>query len=127
MANPIGNLAGATDPSVPGWQDRVMERVSAQQENVKRKRERGRGMFIPFDKEFAALLKEAAQHRDISMVGYCRRAIAAMIAHDLGLAFKKVAQYGAQPVPYGKSGAHFQQRTYDNGMGFGPWTIKDME
>lgn len=127
MANPNGNLAGATDPSVPGWQDRAMDRVREQQKGTQRKRERSRGMSVPYDPELHKLLITAAQRRDISLVGYCRRAIMAMIAHDLGLPFKEVAQYGAQPVPYGKSGAHFQKRTNDNGMGFGSWLIRGLK
>ncbi|ALY10800.1 hypothetical protein WILDE_13 [Arthrobacter phage Wilde] len=127
MANPNGNLAGATDPSIPGWQDRINERVREQQKNTQRKRERTRGMSIPYDPELHKLLIIAAQRRDISLVGYCRRAIMAMIAHDLDLPFKDVAQHGAQPVPFGKSGAHFKERTNDNGMSFGRWSITGLK
>jgi hypothetical protein len=125
MANSRGNLAGATDKSTPGWQEEAKRRIALRAANTKRKTERSNGTFLPFDDPFRALLDEAAKRRGLSMVGYARRAVAAMIAHDLDLPFTEVIQHAPQPAEYGKSGgaSGISKRSNDNGLGFGSWKI----
>ncbi|HBH59470.1 MAG TPA: hypothetical protein DEP82_14515 [Arthrobacter bacterium] len=123
MANPRPDLQGFADPSVPGWQERAIARVTARQRKSKRNLERTNGMYLYFDDQLRVLLDEACARRGISLAGYGRRAMIAFIAHDLGLELAEVAQHAAVPAAYGASGAGRQVRTRDNGLGKGLWRI----
>ena len=126
--NPYGNLAGYTDPSVPGWQARVVERVKARQKKSKRHTERADCVRVVFDPPFRELLDEAAMRRGMSMAGYCRRAIAAFVAHDLGLPVKEAGQHMPVPTQYrSKGGVGNTQKTRDNLSGYGDWVITGLE
>lgn len=125
MPNPYGNLAGYTDPSTPGWQKRALERVIARQRKSQRHTERRNGMSLYFDDGFRVLLDAAAERRGMSLAGYCRRAVGAMIAHDLGLPVAEVLQHTSVPVEYrAEAGAGRMKKTRDDGKGFGPWKIE---
>ncbi len=65
------------------------------------------------------LLKEAARRRGISIVAYCRRALAAFIVHDLGLDWDEFMQREPQTQPFGsiKRGQHL------SGAGYGSWKV----
>lgn len=85
---------------------------------------RTRGFQVMVDQSYDDYLVEAARRRDISKVGYVRRAVAAMIAHDLGIPFTEVAQHAAQPGPFNRVGGHLRRgASHDNGKGHGMWTI----
>jgi len=124
MANPRGNLAGFTDPSTPGWQQRALERVQARQKRSKRHTERVSGVLATFDDPFRVLLDEACMRRGISMQGYARRAIAAFVAHDLDIPLSEVLKHMAVPTEY-RAAAGFgrSRKTGDDGRGFGAWFI----
>lgn len=128
MANRNVDLAGYSDPEVPGWQQRAMDRVRERQAKT-RKGQRKNGLYLFFDDPFRVLLDEAARRRGISMVGYLRRAAAAMIAHDLGVEFTEVARHAAQPRPYGGLTTHglAPKTSYDNGEGHGDWVIERLK
>ncbi|QGJ92779.1 hypothetical protein PBI_BEAGLE_19 [Arthrobacter phage Beagle] len=124
MANPNPPLAGWADQSKPGWQQRALERVKARQKGAKRHTERRNGMTLYFDDPFRVLLDAAAERRGMSLAGYCRRAVAAMIAYDLGLLSSEVMQFTSRPTEYrADAGAGRAKRTNDDGIGFGPWRI----
>lgn len=128
MANPKGNLAGYTDPSIPGWQARAFDRVQGRQKKSKRYTEREDGLAIRFDRPFRALLDEAAMRRGMSMAGYCRRAVIAFIAHDLGLPVAEVGQHMPRPTIYQlHRGSGNKTLTRDNLTGYGPWVITGLE
>jgi hypothetical protein len=128
MANPKPDLQGWADrPSVPGWQERAIARVRARQSKTRRNNERKNGIWTFFDDPFRTLLDEAAMRRNISLTGYARRAIAAMIAHDLGMDFTEVTKHGSQPAPYAATGGGRLVRTTDDGTGQGPWRITNVE
>lgn len=128
MANPKGNLAGFTDISVPGWQKRAFDRVKARQKGSKRHTERQDGVRTVWDIPFRVLLDEAASRRGISMAGYCRRAIAAFVAHDLGITPKASAQHMPVPTEYrSKGGVGNTVKTRDNLAGYGKWVITGLE
>lgn len=127
MANPRGNLAGWSDPSKPGWQDRVMEKVRENQKGTKRHQERISGVLATYDEPFRLLLEEACRRRNISRQGYARRAIAAFIADDLGLPLEEVLKNCAIPFEYNGTVGRKPVRTEDNGKGFGPWRITGVE
>lgn len=128
MPNPYGNLAGFSDPEEAGWQERALERVRARQKKTHRNNERKSGMYLFYDDPFKALLDEACKRRDISFVGYGRRATGAFISHDLGIPFSEVMQYAAQPSNYARTfGGSKQTTTNDNGQGRGLWIIGDLK
>ena len=124
MANPKPDLQGWADrPSEPGWQERAIARVKARQHKNRRANERKNGIWTFFDDPFRVLLDEACVRRNISLTGYARRAMAAMIAHDLGMELEDVTKHGSQPAPYAGTGGGRLTRTSDNGKGQGPWRI----
>jgi hypothetical protein len=128
MANPNGNLAGYADPSVPGWQQRALDRVIARQKGSKNNTERRNGMMIYFDDPFRVLLDAAAHRRGLSLAGYCRRAIGAMIARDFGLEVGQVLMHTSRPTEYrAAAGAGRVGKTNDDGKGYGPWVITGVE
>lgn len=129
MANPYGNLAGFSDPSEPGWEQRVLAAVNERQTrsgNRDQYRRQGQSRMY-FDDGFRELLDLAAQRRDISIGAYCRRATGAFIAFDFDLSLEDVVKYSSRPVPYGQTGGGRGQRINDNGLGFGPWTIGELK
>lgn len=125
MPNPKPDLQGWSDrASVPGWEERAIERVRARQVKTERARRRRNGLYLFFDDPFRTYLDEACARRNISLTGYLRRAAAAMIAHDLKLPFEEVAQHAARPMPYGKHGGTFKKiKSQDDGKDFGYWII----
>lgn len=126
--NPKGNLAGYTDPSVPGWQERAMARVKARQRQSKRTTERRDGVRAVWDVPFRALIDEAARRRGMSMAGYCRRAICAFVEHDLGLKTGEGAQYMPTPTNYRVFHGHGALvKTQDDLKGYGKWVIKGLD
>lgn len=128
MANPRGNLAGWSDRSEPGWQDRVMQKVQARQANTKRNKEtRTSGVLATYDEPFRVLLEEACRRRGVSRQGYARRAIGAFIAKDLGLSLTEVLRHCASPLAYDGTIKRAPVRTEDDGKGFGPWKITEVE
>lgn len=128
MANPRGNLAGYTDPSEPGWQERAMARVKARQKQSKRHTERRDGVRAVWDLPFRAFLDEAARRRGMSMTGYCRRAIAAFVEYDLGLDTGEAAQHMAVPAHYRLHRGHgFSIKTRDDLKGYGRWVIREVD
>lgn len=105
-----------------------MRRVAGRQSGSQRSTERKHGMYLFIDDRFKALLDEAAMRRDISMTGYARRAVAAMIAHDLGLNFEEVVMHSAQPTNYKQTNVRGPKaKSYDNGKGHGVWAIGELK
>ena len=128
MANPNPELRGYADPSVPGWQRRAFERVKSRQKGSKRHTERQDGVRTVWDVPFRVLLDEAANRRGISMAGYCRRAIAAFVAHDLGLESKEAAKYMPVPSAYRVGHGHGNiVKTEDDLKGYGKWVIRELD
>jgi hypothetical protein len=128
MGNPYGNLAGVSDPSEEGWQERALARVKARQKQSKRHTERADCVKVVFDPPFRALLDEAASRRGLSMAGYCRRAIAAFVAHDLGLKPAEAARYMPVPTIYrAVGGVGNIIKTEDDLKGYGKWVIRDLD
>jgi hypothetical protein len=126
MPNIHGVLQGATDPSQEGWQERVLERVRERQRRQVSTRRRA-GLQLAFDMPFRHLLDEAAHRRGMSLSGYARRAIAAFVAHDLGLPFPYVTQNFPRVNPYGQVvPLERGTRTVDDGEGFGEWKVSDV-
>lgn len=84
------------------------------------------------DIEFRQLLRRAADARDMSAVGYVRRATAAFIAADLDLPFEAVASLTPRPAPPGgvmrglpveESPRNNPGKWRDDGAGHGSWTV----
>lgn len=126
MANPRPDLQGFADKSTPGWQERAIARVAARQHKTGRSHERKNGLYLFFDDPLRVLLDEACKRRDISLTGYARRAMVAMIAHDLSLPLAEVARHAATPAAYGATGGGRLTRTHDDGKGRGPWQIESL-
>jgi hypothetical protein len=128
MANKTPRLQGWADkPSEPGWQKRAVQLVKERQKKTHRWTERKDGVLATFDIEMKALLTEAARRRNISMAGYARRAIAAFIAHDLGIAYEDVTKYCALPTEFrATAGAGRSTKLNDDGEGHGLWQIRKL-
>jgi hypothetical protein len=102
--------------------------VKGRQLKSHRHHERRDGVTAVFDIECKVLLDAAAHKRGITMAGYARRALAAFIAHDLGMSITEVTQYMSQPSGYREIGAHGRPlvRLNDDGEGYGDWTIYEL-
>lgn len=124
--NRTSRLQGFADPpSVPNWREIALGRVITRQKKSKRKAERDSGVLAVYDLDFRPLLDEACHRRGISMAGYARRAIAAMIAYDLELPLSEVTKHMPYPTEYrlfGGTGRHM--KTADDGQGYGNWHIE---
>jgi hypothetical protein len=104
-----------------------MKKVQDNQKGTKRHRERISGVLAAYDEPFRLLLEEACKRRGISRQGYARRAIGAFIANDLGMDLADVLKHCAVPIPLDNFVNRRPVRTEDDGKGFGPWKIKEVE
>lgn len=128
MVNTKGQLAGFSDPSVPGWQDRLKDRVAARHAEAMRTERRtpsplrAVNLNVRQSIEFAAALRDAAHARGMSPAAYARRSIAAFVAHDSGrpLADLLATLPAVQPPTQNRL---FAAGTPDDGHGHGQWTI----
>lgn len=127
MANPYGNIAGVSDQSEPGWQERLLKMMEDAESTSRRSAEgirKGR-LNISCDDEFVALLHAAARTRNINAAAYARRAITAFAAADLGIEPEQMLQYAPAPSTYGRGRNTFStKRTADDGTGYGVWEVK---
>lgn len=127
MGGRTGALAGWSDPSEPGWQERAIARVRARERKssvVRQARRRG-VLQLFFDTEFVALLDAAAFKRGMSLGAYGRRALAKQIAKDLEIDWRIPLSYCARVSPYGSrpSGRTPKgEKTMDDGEGYGDWS-----
>jgi hypothetical protein len=89
-------------------------------------------LTVVCDIEFRRLLREAANRRGMSAVGYVRRATAAFMAADLELPFEAVVALTPKPAP--PEGAfkglpaeqwpiHNPGKWRDDGVGHGTWQV----
>lgn len=131
MPNPYGSLAGFTDKAIPGWQERLMARVNSTQANsaTRRKKKlhplRNSQFHVYVSSEYMALFRRAAQSRDISMVAYARRAIAAFISHDLGVPFADIVALTPAPRSFEDRIRSNQPPTVpDDATGYGSWRFE---
>ncbi len=128
MPNPRGNLAGWSDKEKPGWEQEAIARVKARRGKTSRTEERPASQTLFYEDQLRVWMDECASRRDISLSGYARRAICAMIAHDLNLPLDQVTRFVAQPARYGSTGGPgHRPRSHDDGKGHGPWVITDLE
>ncbi len=136
---PRSHLPGDAAGGRPGWQDRLLTLVET---NEREKADRrGAGMRVwparltlVCSIEFRRLLRAAADARGISASGYARRATAAFVAADLGLAFEDVCALLPRPAgPMGPMVAGLPEerrpinnpgRWPDDGQGFGRWGVR---
>jgi len=135
---PRRHLPGDAAGGRPGWEDRLLTLVNAdQREKADR---RGAGMrnwparlTLVSDIEFRVLLREAATARRMSATGYARRAIAAFVAADLGMRFEDVCVLLPKPAPpegTASSALPLEERPQNNpgkvrdtGAGHGSWQV----
>lgn len=80
-----------------------------------------RNMRVKWPMEWMSLLNRAARKRNITVTGYMRRAIMAMVCHDLGLEWFATME----PEPNVQPGrpAASNPPVHLAGEGFGPWRI----
>lgn len=120
------NLTGAADPGTPGWEQRVVKMVHEHQKKSGRWTNRKSGTLITYDPPFLHLLQAAAEVRGIGLAGYCRRAVAAFIAHDLDMPITDVLKHSAMPPANQTTGGARLRRTQDDGTGYGKWEIQEL-
>ena len=123
MANPYGNLAGFTDQEDPAWMENALDRVRARETTINRRKRRTRGTFIYYDDPLRQFFDEAARRRGMTLAGYARRALVAMIAFDLKVDAEELSKNMAQPQPYGGVVPERKGATYDDFRGHGSWRI----
>lgn len=84
------------------------------------------------DIEFRRVLREAADRRGMSAVGYVRRATAAFIAADLELPFEAVVALTPKPspaegtmkgLPVAERPIYNPGKWRDDGVGHGTWLV----
>lgn len=126
MSNRTGNLAGFTDVSDPNWRENAIERVQARERTLNRKKRRTRGVFLYYDDPLRPFFDAAAKRRNITLAGYGRRALVAMIAFDLKMDPEELSQHMAQPQPYGGLTPTAKGSTHDDFTGHGRWRILGM-
>jgi hypothetical protein len=125
MVNYNPDLQGWSDRDEdPHWMENAIARVRARQAGKKPAKSRKSGTWIYYDVPFRVLLDEAAKRRGIGMTGYVRRATAAFIAKDLGMAFTEVIRHTAKPK--GIDERVPQTPVPDNGQGYGAWLIQGL-
>lgn len=120
------NLTGAADPGTPGWEERVLAAVHKHQSKSGRWTNRKSGTLLTYDPPFLELLQNAAELRGLGLAGYCRRAVAAFIAHDLDMPYFDVIRHTAKPPANQTTGGAKLRRTQDDGKGYGPWEIAQL-
>lgn len=110
------------------WQDNVLDAMAQRHQ---RRGSRGpqphpeafRLALMPLhfhaDHAFVALIDSAAAQRDINRSSYVRRAIAAMVAHDLDLPIRDVLHHCPAPGPYRRM--QYQRGQRDDGTGITLW------
>jgi hypothetical protein len=101
------------------WADKALSRVQARRTTTHR--HRPATMHLEFDHGFLTLLREAAHSRGIGVTAYCRRAISAFIARDLGIDWTIPLSFCAKATPPEQTGRG--KRTTDDGQGYGDWSI----
>jgi hypothetical protein len=126
MANPKPDLQGWADPEQEGWRERAVGMVSKSERSKSMRKINTRGArFDCFvDPAFIGLAKRAAAQRGMTLTSYGRRAIAAFIAHDLGMAFEDVVKHGPAVTTTSRDSSRIKDgRSTDDGTGYGDWTI----
>lgn len=123
MANPKGNLSGFSDPENPDWLDNAMDRVRSREVVKLRRHRRTRGTFIYYDDPLRAFFDAAAKKRNMTLAGYARRCLVAMIAFDLDMAPEELSKHMAQPQVYGGVTPAKKGVTNDDFTGHGRWRI----
>lgn len=78
---------------------------------------------------FFAGLRQASRMRGISAGAYLRRAVAAFVAHDLGVDFEDILKDSPSPKWNDNRGEvkgkkNVWVREYDDGTGYGTWVVK---
>lgn len=123
MANPNGNLAGFTDREDPDWMANAMGRVRARETKSTRLKRRTRGTFLYYDDPLRPFFDQAAKARNMTLAGYARRCLVAMIAFDLSMDPSELSKNMAQPQPYGGNLPASGESTHDDFTGHGRWRI----
>lgn len=120
-------MAGYTDPEKEGWEERALARVHERQKKS-RKGRRTQGITLFYDIPFRVVLDAAAAKRGISMNGYVRRSVIAMMCHDLGLKATDLGRHTARATGYGvRNPDGSKSKGYDDMEGFGPWHITGVD
>lgn len=118
------------EESVPGWQDRVLERTqygsrqgASKSPYIKAKKRFGNDLHFHAGPKLKALVNLAAEKRGVSRATYFRRALAAFIAHDLDITQEEVLSDGPNANEWGKTGGDPRRAPGDDLSGFGPWRL----
>ena len=115
-------------PSKSEYPENVIAEVDARAAKGRRGWDRGYGFTILATPELAPLLKRAATLRGCTTTTYARRAVAAFLAHDLGMRFTDVAKTFPAAIPSGMAGtsglSNGTGRTQDDGEGYGSWRFE---
>lgn len=134
MGTPRGGLRGSADGEMhEDWEERLRERVERTQREKQRKSRRTRpaNILLEFGIPFLTALRAAADSRGMSSAGYARRAVAAFVAHDLGVPFESLTQHFSAPHRRGevlkRNPGEFRKaegQTTDDGQGYGSWEVR---
>lgn len=113
------------------WQERVMSGIAENQHPTTTRSSYGGACFesefkgslsptrVHLDLAFVGLIDRAARTRDVNRSSYMRRAIAMMIAHDLGMDIRDVLWHSPAIGRHGKHQTNRGKR--DRGEGIESW------
>lgn len=102
------------------WRQRMLDEI-ATRSRIPRTDPR-RGVFMRLYPWMRSLLVDAARKRGISIGAYCRRAVMAMIARDMGEDYYELMR----DEPMTRSFANEGKQAALRGHGYGPWAIKEL-
>lgn len=105
-------------PSNGRWQDRILDKLDAQQ-----KRDR-RSIAVNLDNDQRSAVIRAAAARGLSMSAFLRRAALAVAVHDGHGDWFELNAHERRVRPLGDKGSDPIRAA---GSGFGPWRITGME
>lgn len=112
--------------SAPGWRDKVAEGLESSPPKDRTWRAGIVRPRVELGETLNKAINRAAEKRGMSRIGYIRRAVAAMIAYDLGEEFTDILVDSPRIRTYYPSGKNFEQHLKhygDDGQGFGAWKI----
>lgn len=124
MANPIGNLAGWSDPQDPEFEAKLHELLNRPRRSTRQGR---RHRHLDAEQPYFDLLWAATRKRGLPLASYLRRAVAAFIAHDLGIPFADVVAHTPYPREMFATGKESFAGKHDDGKGWGDWEIDTLK
>lgn len=109
-----------------GWRDVVRDAVTTKAAEVSARNRAASGAIrisrVGFLPAFHVYLVRAAKLRGISLAGYIRRSVAALVAMDLDMDVRDLIELDAAVTPIGKNGTR-PSKDLDGAL-YGQWEVR---